>query len=530
MTTALDGDSWRELPTRDKEHLRDRLREACARVGAPVESTSTPGDLAVKHEPHLNNRRDWLDKIDTELVRLRDTPNAKLMIFTPSQVGKSTRVSRWFPFWWLTVRPRDRIILASYAAPLASGHGAAVRDLVAQYGRYYGLRSRDDEDARADWSLTTGGGMRSRGVRGGLVGNPMDLGIIDDPYADRKAADSPTIRQAVWDWYSSVFVSRRSPTCREVIVMHRWHKDDLAGRLLDREGRTEEGGEWRVLHLPAVALAPDPARGIYPDPLGREPGEPLLHPRIPLDDHDAHVEHWRRLRQSQTARDWAALSLGVPISAEGALLNEQILRDRTGVPGEPVRVGVGVDPSGGGRDTAGIVAGQLDAEGKFWWTHNRSGRMSSDKWPREVCLLAHEVDADRIVFESNYGGDMASSLIRQAWDALQREGEIPETAHCPYIKSVNSRRSKVLRAEPIAQAVATGRCWFGHDPSLLDLRTEWTMWEPGSTWSPGALDAGVHLATNLLPPIGQAAQTNSIAKRRRDSAGGGGGVASRRTR
>ena len=60
LTTALDGDSWRDLPTRDKEHLRDRLREACARVGVPVESTSTPGDLAVLHEPHLNHRRDWL--------------------------------------------------------------------------------------------------------------------------------------------------------------------------------------------------------------------------------------------------------------------------------------------------------------------------------------------------------------------------------------------------------------------------------------------------------------------------------------
>lgn len=530
MTTALDGDGWQGLPTREKEALRDRLREACARAGVPVESTLTPGDLAARHEPHLNHRRDWLDAIDAELVRLRDTPNSKLMIFTPSQVGKSTRVSRWFVFWWLTVRPRDRVILASFAAHLAHGHGAAVRDFVAAYGHHYGLRLRDDESARSDWSLTTGGGMRSRGVRGGLVGNPMDLGVIDDPYADRAAADSPTIREGAWNWYSSVFASRRSPTCREVLVMHRWHPDDLAGRLLDREGRAEDGGQWRVLHLPAVALAPDPARGIYPDPLGREPGEPLLHPRIPLDDIDAHRDHWRRLRQSQTARDWASLSQGIPISAEGALLDEQILRTRTGTPGAPVRVGVGVDPSGGGRDTAGIVAGHLDTDGRFWWTHNRTARMSSDDWSRQACLLAHEVDADRIVFESNYGGDMAAALIRQAWDALQREGEIPPTAHCPYIKSVASRRSKVLRAEPIAQAVKVGRCWFGPDASLLDLRTEWTMWEPGSTWSPGALDAAVHLATDLLPPIGQAAQTTSVATKRKDGGAARGAVAARRTR
>ncbi|MFC4374545.1 hypothetical protein ACFO5K_10570 [Nocardia halotolerans] len=56
------------------------------------------------------------------------------------------------------------------------------------------------------------------------------------------------------------------------------------------------------------------------------------------------------------------------------------------------------------------------------------------------------------------------------------------------------------------------------------------MWEPGSTWSPGTLDAGVHLATNPLPPIGQAAKTSSIAKHRCATAGGGGAVTSRRTR
>ncbi|MGV9742845.1 terminase large subunit domain-containing protein [Nocardia farcinica] len=528
MTSGLDGDAWRALPDRDKEHLRDRLREACARIGLPVESSHSPGDLAAQHEPQMTARRDYLDAMDAELVRLRDLPNGKLMIFTPSQVGKSTKVSRWFPFWWLTTRPRDRIIVASYASRLAAGHSAACRDLVLAYGRHYGLRLREDEATRSDWTLTTGGGLRARGVRSGLVGNPMDLGIIDDPYADRAAADSPVIRDAVWDWYSSAFVSRRAPECREVIVMHRWHPDDLAGRLLKREGRIESGGEWTVLHLPAIALAPDPARGIYPDPLGRAPGQPLAHPKIPADDIDAQLAHWDRVRSSMTLRDWAALGLGVPINASGALLDEAMIRDRTGDPGTAARVGVGVDPSGGGRDTAGIIAGLVDDAGRFWWTHSRTGRMSSQRWPRETCLLAHEVGADRIVFEANYGGDMAETLIRQAWAALQAEGKIPHTALCPYIKSVHSRRSKLLRAEPIAQAVTTGRAWFGPDPSLRDLRTEWTMWEPGSTWSPGALDAAVHLAWELIPPVAAAVKSTSVAKRRRDQTSAVGAVARRR--
>lgn len=528
MTSALAGDGWRNLPDREKEYFRDRLREECARRGIPLATKTTPGGLAQLHEPHLNVTRDYLDLIDYEMVRLRDTPNGATMVITTSQVGKSLKCSRWSPFWWLTEIPRHRIILGSFASHLAAGHAAACRDYVNAYGHNYGLRLRDDEATRTDWTLTTGGGLRARGVRSGLVGNPMDLGIIDDPYADRAAADSPTIREAVWNWYSSAFVSRRSPDCRELIVMHRWHIDDLIGRLLKREGRIEEGGRWRVIHLPAIALAPDPDRGIYPDALGREPGQPLQHPKIPEGDTAALLAHWNRMRDSMTARDWASLGLGVPISAEGALLTEQQIEDATREPGKPARVGVGVDPSGGGRDNAGIMGGHLDTTGKFWWTHNRTARMSSNKWPREACLLAHEISADIIVFEANFGGDMANSLIRQAWVALQAEGAIPKTALCPYIKSVHSRRSKVLRAEPIAQAIVTGRAGFGTDPSLRGFCFDWTRWEPGSTWSPGALDAGVHLAAELLPPVGSAARTHSVAKVRRDSVNATGGVAARR--
>ncbi|MFE2995023.1 terminase large subunit domain-containing protein [Nocardia sp. NPDC059246] len=527
MTSVLEDDGWRSLPARDKQHLRDRLREACARMGMPLDTSDTPGMLAAKHQPGTA-RRDYLDRIDRELVWLRDTPNAKLMIFTPSQVGKSTRVSRWFPFWWLTQKPSDRIILGSYAKHLAAGHSAACRDLILEFGREYGLRLRSDEATRSDWTLTTGGGYRGRGVRSGLVGQPMDLGIIDDPVADRAAADSPTIREGVWNWYSSAFASRRAPECREVLVMHRWHPDDLAGRLLKREGREEEGGQWRVLHLPAIALAPDPARGIYPDPLGREPGAPLQHPKIPADDVEAQAKHWARLRQSMTARDWASLSLGLPITAEGALLTEQLIEDRRAQPGSPARVGVGVDPSGGGRDTAGIIGGHLDDTGRFWWTHNRTARMSSAEWPVQACLLAHEIGADRIVFESNYGGDMAKTLITQAWDALQRDGDIPRGALCPYVRSVHSRRNKTLRAEPVAQAVITGRIGFGTHPSLQGLISEWVDWEPGSTWSPGALDAAVHLASDLLPDVAAGAKTHSVAGRRRDGVNPRGGVAGRR--
>lgn len=526
--TTLDDDTWRDLPVRDKQYLRDRLAEACARQGIAVNDATSPGILARRHEPHLTVQRPHLELIDRELTRLLTTPNSKLMVFTPPQVGKSSRVSRWFPFWWLTHRPQDRIILGSYAAQLANTHSAACRDLINAYGTDYGLRLRDDESTRSDWTLTTGGGMRARGTRGGLTGNQMDLGIIDDPLADRAAADSPTIREAVWDWYSSAFVSRMAPDARQVLVMTRWHQQDLAGKLLDRDGRVEDGGEWRVLHLPALAMSPDPAKGVYDDPLRREPGEPLSHPRIPEGDRDALLAHWTRIKKASTTRDWNALDQGMPFDAEGTMLTEEEIRARVTDPARAELTGVGIDPSGGGRDTAGVIAGHRGTDGRFYWTHDRTARMTSDKWSREACLLAVEVEADRFVVETNFGGDQATTLIRQAWDALQREEKIDRRALCPRIVTVHSRKSKLLRAEPIAQAIKTGRAWFGLDLSLSNLKAEWQMWEPGSTWSPGALDAAVHLATDLLPPIASGASVHSVASRRRDDTKDARGIAGRR--
>ena len=528
--SILESGAWRALPPAEKEHLRDRLAEKHARNGNPIGGPATPGALALKHQPNHQVQRAHLELIDQELAWLRDTPNAKLMIWTPPRAGKSHRVSRWLPFWWLTEKPRDRIAMISYAASLAVTHGAACRDLVADYGAPYGLQLKSDENTRSDWAITAGGGLKSRGVRGGLTGQDMELGIIDDPYADRAAADSPVMRAAVWDWYSSAFVTRRSPGARQVIVHTRWHQQDLSGMLLDREGRIEDGGEWKVVHLPAIATAPDPERGFREDPLGRKPGEPLTHPLIDSDELEQLVDHWRRQKASVTTRDWSAMFQGSPVTAEGALLTDQIVKDATkDVPAARL-AGVGIDPSGGGRDTAGIVGGILGVNGEFYWTHNRTAHMTSDRWSREACLLADEMDADRFVIEVNYGGDQATTLLKQAWDALQREGEIDKRKLCPRLVPVHSRKSKLLRAEPIAQAILTQRAWFGRDPSLSDFKSEWQLWEPGSTWSPGALDAGVHLATDMLPPINSGSSVSSAAKRSRSSVTGTSSLAARRTR
>src|SRR5690606_5721943 len=141
--------------------------------------------------------------------------------------------------------------------------------------------------------------MRAAGVGGSLTGMAGDIGLIDDPHKDRAEADSEEIRENVWDWYSSTFSTRLSPGAPRILIMTRWHPDDLAGRLIKQEGTVDEGGKWIIIVLPAFAREGDP--------LGREPGEPLTHPKIDEDDAEGARAHWEEKRRTSTPRDWAAL-------------------------------------------------------------------------------------------------------------------------------------------------------------------------------------------------------------------------------
>src|SRR5690606_14668027 len=96
--------------------------------------------------------------------------------------------------------------------------------------------------------------------------------IIDDPVKNSEEANSEVIREKIYQWYQSTLYTRLTPDGRIIIVMTRWHEDDLVGRLLRKEREEIENGthigdRWTIINFPAVAEENDF--------LGREPGEPL---------------------------------------------------------------------------------------------------------------------------------------------------------------------------------------------------------------------------------------------------------------
>ncbi|MCL8026326.1 phage terminase large subunit [Nocardioides bruguierae] len=283
----------------------DPIREA-----ADADSWSTPGTLARRLDPRTR-QTPALDVIDRELQNLVATPDGRLIITMPPQEGKSTRVAKDFPTWVLKQRPWTRIVGASYGQGLANRNGRAIRNTIAS-NPDLGVRIAADNGSASEWQLAgQDGGLVSVGIGAGLTGRPADLMIIDDPIKDRKEADSQVYRDSVWDWWTDVASTRLAPGAQVVLILTRWHEDDLAGRLL----KGPDGHLWRVVNIPAQADH-DPAKG-ETDVLDREVGEFLDSAR------GRTVEQWAAIKVRVGSRTWASLYQGRPSATEGTIFKRE---------------------------------------------------------------------------------------------------------------------------------------------------------------------------------------------------------------
>jgi hypothetical protein len=419
----------------------------------------------------------------------------------------------WFVLWWQSKHPDHPAILMSYAAQLASNKGRQIRTLVEDHGGQFGLVPTPSQWAKNNWLTRTGAGLVTGGMQTGVSGNPAALMMIDDAFGGREDADSRIIRQKVYDEYSGSLLSRMRPGAPLLIVNTRWHEDDLVGRVVKDEGREDEGGRWRVATMPALAREAN-------DPLGRPIGAPLPHPFISEGNDLGALEHWNDKKRTSTKRDWASLYQADPQPVEGALLKDaQATAARClGALPEFTKTVVGVDPSGGGRDNAGIIAAGRDWSGRVVWTHDETDVMTIDEWPEVACMLAFEVKAAEFVVEHNFGADMGKRILRTAWAQLQREGQIPEDFPCPSVVQVNAKLGKRLRAEPIVPQILAGQIQFA-GLKMLSLENTWCTWQEDSNESPGDLDAAVYAAYRLAKIPGAEAAVSVVADKPKATSG-----------
>jgi predicted phage terminase large subunit-like protein len=228
----------------------------------------------------------------------------------PPRHGKSLVASRKFPAWYLGKNPDKEIIMVSYSLELAREHSRAARDTLAELGPpVFGVGLAPGVAAAGRWGVAEhGGGCVAAGVGGPITGRGADVLIIDDPLKNRAEAESPLIRRKTWEWYRSTARTRLAPGGSIVVVMTRWHTDDLVGRLLAAD---DQEVPWEVLSFPALAEADDP--------LGRRPGEALFPARYP-------AAVLARIRRDLGSYEWSALYQQAPSPPGGGLFKREFFQ------------------------------------------------------------------------------------------------------------------------------------------------------------------------------------------------------------
>lgn len=258
---------------------------------------------------------DYLDKLACKEIR-------RLMVFMPPRHGKSELVSRKFPAYLLGRNPDTSIISCSYSADLASRMNRDVQRLI-DSEKYSVLFPESHLFGKNIRSTAKGsflrnsdifeivnhrGTYRSSGVGGGITGMGGEYIIIDDPVKNREDADSATIREKIYDWYTSTLYTRLEKDGCILLTLTRWHEDDLAGKLL--KAAQEGADQWTILELPAVCEYPPKPYDV------RQEGEALW--KWKYDE-----EALEKMKVTVGSRDWAALYQQHPTPGEGGTFKRE---------------------------------------------------------------------------------------------------------------------------------------------------------------------------------------------------------------
>ena len=346
----------------------------------PVLARGLPGALAAlagrgsaRNPPHLR-------ALDLALLRLLRRPSGRLFVTFPPRHGKSERISRTLPAWFLGNWPDQRVILASYEADFAASWGAKARDLLAEWGpSVFGVGVKEGAAAGRSWQTTRGGGMECAGVGGAVTGKGANLLIVDDPVKNAEEAFSKTHREKAMDFWRSTAYTRLEPQGRAVILMTRWHEADLGGQAI-KEG-IAAGEDWEVLELPAIAREGDP--------IGRAPGEALWPERY----NKAALE---RIKAVVGPYFWSALYDGRPSPVGGGLYKTAWTK-RCRLEGD-----------GRGARLSGLPGGPRPIEGML-----RFGTVD--------LACSERTSADYTVV-SSYAWDRQGDLVKLGVDRARREG------------------------------------------------------------------------------------------------------------
>jgi predicted phage terminase large subunit-like protein len=409
-------------------------------------------------------------RLERFLQMVVEGKSPRLLIFCPPRLGKSLIASQYFPAWALGHHPELEFIAASYNVSLPMGFSRRIRETLRDsvyQAMFSETRLSEENQAAEAWRTTAGGGYVAAGVGTGITGKGAHVFVVDDPVKDMEAADSQTIREGAWEWWTSTAYTRIAPGGGVLGIQTRWNDDDWAGRILVAMS-TGEGEHYEVCSYPAIneegdeyLLADDTIRQI---PASSEPpeGATLLRP-VGSALHPAryNIEHLQRIKRNLIAsgqrRVWSALYQQNPVPDEGAFFRKDMFRYVAHAP----------------RREQGRVFQT--------WDFSITEKETSD-WIVGACMLQDENDnvfeLDMTRFKVDEDGEALADAVLDfkerwgAWIVGLEDGQIFKSIKSSLIRRARERRiafnyevlqpltDKLVRAGPLRGRMQMGKMYF----------------------------------------------------------------------
>lgn len=249
--------------------------------------------------------------IGEALSEVLDGKIQRLAISMPPQTGKSELGTRMFLPYHIGRFPRKHLLMGAYNQDFSEEFGDEVRNLLLtdEYRRIFPkVELRSGSKAKDHFVTTLGGKTSFLGRGGSATGRPADGFLMDDMVKDAKEAESMTTRNDIWNFFTRVANTRCHARSWQIIIMTRWHEDDVIGRLTDQKNRFYKQSvarHWTVLNIPAIMTDEGIAKA-----LGKKVGDALWPDRFPL-------EHLAIAREMDPY-GFSALYQGKPTPPEGA--------------------------------------------------------------------------------------------------------------------------------------------------------------------------------------------------------------------
>lgn len=388
--------------------------------------------LAYVHPGFKKNRlNEFLAVKMDELIR---EGNKRYMIFCPPRIGKSFTVTKSLGAYYLMHNPDKEVMIASYGADLSVEFGKANRDIFKHHAPdLFGIHINDRKQGVVSWEVLGHTGIcRATSIMGAVPGKGADLLIIDDPIKNMSEVAKVEERDKLYEHYLSNFNARLHDNASVVIILTRWHDDDLAGRILQETEKLKQMGEpyrdWEIFSFPAVAEEEDI--------LGRKVGEVIWPERYPL-------EYMLEIKSMVGRKIWSSLYQQNPIIESGDIFTGDDFQRYNTPPDEFDTIIQSWDTTFKNTLGADYVVGQVwgKKDSKFYMLYQVRGRFSFNETKQLIVATAQKFPkAAAILIEESANG---YAIINELSSTIP--GIIP-------IKAIGSKESRASAVTPYVEA------------------------------------------------------------------------------